>query len=318
MTSTLGQTLRAAREAQGQSLDDVESATRIRVKHLAALETDNYAALPSPAQARGFLKNYAQFLGLDLQDVLGAYEAAQKRRGGARPPRSLKAEAVAPAKPTAPTLARRSQASVAAANPTPARQKLPPARPAGSPKQQVRVRRPRLISADLLVAGVITAALVGLLVWAGAQVAPNFFATATTTGGVAGLGTSAAGTALAGVTPSPVPPTGTPPPPTSAQTFTGVNVTVLAELRSWVSVKVDGSEVYAGLMPPGEAREFVGQNVIEVTTGNGLGTRITWNGVDQGVLGDLGEVVTRLWTLQGEVVPTATNTPEVTVTPSGF
>jgi hypothetical protein len=34
------------------------------------------------------------------------------------------------------------------------------------------------------------------------------------------------------------------------------------------------------------------------------------------VLGDLGEVVTRLWTLQGIMVPTATNTPEVTVTPA--
>jgi cytoskeletal protein RodZ len=309
MTSTLGQTLRAAREAQGQSLDDVEGVTRIRAKHLAALESDNYAALPSPAQARGFLKNYAQYLGLDLQEVLGRYEAAQKGRGLGRPPRGLQATAVAAAKPAAPLPARRSQASVAAANPTPTREKLPPARPAAGPKQHIRVRRPRLLSADILVALVITGVLAGLLVWGGAQVAPNFFATPTSTGGALGLGT-AAGTSAAGVTPTPAPPSATPPPPTPAQAFSGVNVIVLAELRSWVSVKVDGSEVFAGLMPPGEAREFVGQNVVEVTTGNGLGTRITWNGVDQGVLGDLGEVVTRLWTLQGELVPTATNTPE--------
>jgi len=95
-------------------------------------------------------------------------------------------------------------------------------------------------------------------------------------------------------------------------------VTVSAEQRVWVAVKVDGAEAFAGLMPPGEAREFIGQSVVEVTTGNGLGTRVIWNGVDQGVLGELGEVVTRLWTLQGMVVPTPTVTPEVSATPGGL
>jgi len=50
-----------------------------------------------------------------------------------------------------------------------------------------------------------------------------------------------------------------------------------------------------------------------VLTGNGLATRVIWNGVDQGVLGTLGQVVTRLWTLEGSVNPTPAP-PEVTAT----
>lgn len=303
MTSTLGQTLRAAREAQGHTLDDVEGVTRIRAKHLAALENDDYNALPSPAQARGFIKNYAQHLGLDLQEVLGQYEAAQKRRG---PAARLKAEAIAPPRREAPPRPPRRNPARESAPPSAASAAPPVRRPSGPPAQTIRTRRPRLLSADILVAVVITLALAALLVWGAGQVFPSLLGAATVT--VTAFNATA-GTLGPGTTPSPAPPTATPPPPTSAQTFSGVNVTVSAEQRVWVSVTVDGAEVFAGLMPPGEAREFIGQSVVEVTTGNGLGTRVTWNGVDQGVLGDLGEVVTRLWTLQGMVVPTPAPEP---------
>jgi hypothetical protein len=93
-------------------------------------------------------------------------------------------------------------------------------------------------------------------------------------------------------------------------------VTVRAELRSWVSVKVDGVEAFAGLMPPGEARAFVGQGVVEVVTGNGKGTRVIYNGVDQGLMGQLGQDVDRLWTLQGMVIPSPTITPTPSITPT--
>jgi hypothetical protein len=178
-----------------------------------------------------------------------------------------------------------------------------------------RVRPRRLLSADLLVAAVITLLLGALLVWGGLQLAPSFVATPTIAPTAEQGGTSAAG--AAGTATRPPAATATPALPTPAAAYTGVNVTVRAELRSWVGVKVDGSEVFAGLMPPGEAREFIGQSVVEVITGNGQGTRIVWNGVDQGVLGDLGEVVLRLWTVEGMVVPTPTPTPQVSATPGG-
>src|SRR5262245_21682204 len=84
MSETLGQLLRTAREARGESLDDVERETHIRARQLAAIEADDLAALPPPAQARGYIKNYAQHLGLDLQEVLAQYEASQKKRPSSR------------------------------------------------------------------------------------------------------------------------------------------------------------------------------------------------------------------------------------------
>src|SRR5512134_2664788 len=80
---TIGQRLRQARERLGFSLEEAERTTRIRAQHLAALERDEFDALPSPVQARGFLKNYADYLGLDTEPLLREYGGAA---GGGRPP----------------------------------------------------------------------------------------------------------------------------------------------------------------------------------------------------------------------------------------
>jgi hypothetical protein len=82
-----------------------------------------------------------------------------------------------------------------------------------------------------------------------------------------------------------------------------------AEQRTWVRVATDGAEVFAGQLLPGASKEFTGQNQVEVATGNGRGLRVIWNGRDQGTLGQVGEVVIRLWTLNGMVTPTPTITP---------
>ena len=66
----IGRTLLEAREKLGLTLEEVERATRIRTHHLEALEKGMIDALPSPVQARGFLNNYAEFLGLDANPIL--------------------------------------------------------------------------------------------------------------------------------------------------------------------------------------------------------------------------------------------------------
>ena len=63
--ASLGGVLRAAREERALTLEEVETETRIRVKFLEALENGDLSVLPSVAHARGFLRNYAQYLGLD-------------------------------------------------------------------------------------------------------------------------------------------------------------------------------------------------------------------------------------------------------------
>ncbi len=65
--------LRAAREQGALSLEEVEAQTRIRVKFLEALESGDLSVLPSPAHAKGFLRNYAQFLRLDANAIVAQF-----------------------------------------------------------------------------------------------------------------------------------------------------------------------------------------------------------------------------------------------------
>jgi cytoskeletal protein RodZ len=68
--SPLGETLRRARLERGITFEDAERTTRIPRKYLEALETENYSILPAPVFARGFLRSYAGYLGLDPGELL--------------------------------------------------------------------------------------------------------------------------------------------------------------------------------------------------------------------------------------------------------
>lgn len=61
----LGETLRRARLSKGITFEDAERVTRISRKYLEALEVENFGILPAPVFARGFLRSYADYLGLD-------------------------------------------------------------------------------------------------------------------------------------------------------------------------------------------------------------------------------------------------------------
>lgn len=60
-----GELLEQTRQQRGLSLRDVENATKIRTRYLEGLEQENYSLLPDQVYVQGFLKTYANFLGLD-------------------------------------------------------------------------------------------------------------------------------------------------------------------------------------------------------------------------------------------------------------
>ena len=70
MTQTIGQKLKAAREEKRLTFEKVFEDIRIRVTYLQALEADDLSVMPSPVQARGYLRNYAQYLELDFDQLL--------------------------------------------------------------------------------------------------------------------------------------------------------------------------------------------------------------------------------------------------------
>lgn len=68
--ASLGLRLRAARQGRNLSLAEASTATRISQRILTALEDDDFAALPAEVFTRGFIKLYAEYLGLDTSEVL--------------------------------------------------------------------------------------------------------------------------------------------------------------------------------------------------------------------------------------------------------
>ena len=65
----IGAILEKKRLEKGLSLKEVEQATKIRTRYLEGLEREDPTSLPDPVYARGFLKTYANFLGLDGEQL---------------------------------------------------------------------------------------------------------------------------------------------------------------------------------------------------------------------------------------------------------
>jgi cytoskeleton protein RodZ len=76
---TLGETLRQARLDKGVSLADAARETRIRRSYLEALEAEDAASLPPLVYTRGFLKTYAEYLGLSPEAMVDLYQPSTRR-----------------------------------------------------------------------------------------------------------------------------------------------------------------------------------------------------------------------------------------------
>src|SRR5512141_2485943 len=99
----IGQRLKEAREVRRLTLEKVFEFTRIRVQYLRALEADDLSLMPSPVQARGYLRNYAEFLGLDVEKVLDDMREANAQKPSEEvigPADGLNVQATQTAEPT--------------------------------------------------------------------------------------------------------------------------------------------------------------------------------------------------------------------------
>jgi cytoskeletal protein RodZ len=74
---TVGQILRAERERQALTIKDVEHATSIRALYLSSIEEDNYKVVPGEVYLKGFIRNYANYLGLDGTELVNMYRESQ-------------------------------------------------------------------------------------------------------------------------------------------------------------------------------------------------------------------------------------------------
>lgn len=303
-TETLGQRLRRAREARQISLAAVEEATRIRRPYLEALEADQYEVFPGTVFLRGFVRNYALFLGLDPEEMLAFLPAAP-----------------------APEVARR------------------PLPQGDYPLMDVPLQpAPSRLSVDVVLGLLMVVALVAFVGWVVYRqyLGPYIQARPAPAGTATGVETATSSptplapspialrteqpTATVVVASSPPVPERTPTvtftpsaTPTSTETPTPVapiEVTLIAEGRSWVEVVADGERVFRGFMVQGDEETFYAAERLQVHLGDAGVVRVVVNGEDLGYLGERSEVVHKEFLLEGVPTSTPTRTPTPEVKPS--
>ena len=284
----IGRKLRETREQLGLTLEEAERTIRIRASLLGALERGEFDSLPSATQARGFLHNYAEFLGIDPEELLRQYDESKQPKQR----RSL--------------VARGSS------------------KPAGKNKTKRRTRMPSWFSTDIFVIATITLGVIVVLVWGGQKLFTNIGRGDDSAAVASSADAISQPTAIS--TPSPAvsvlaeatllttdDPTATP--TLILNVLDTVNLQVIAERESWVQVLVDGKEAFRGRMRAGEQSDYLGEERVELFTGNGGGIRVIFNGQNQGLMGYIGQVVIRVWTPRGGQTPTPTQTLTPTASP---
>ena len=85
---SVGQDLRKAREQKGEELEHISRLLKIRRDYLALIEEDNADALPGKAYAIGFVRSYANYLGLDGEDYVDRLKAEIAGRGENKEPQT--------------------------------------------------------------------------------------------------------------------------------------------------------------------------------------------------------------------------------------
>jgi transcriptional regulator with XRE-family HTH domain len=291
----IGDVLRKARRDLGLSHEDAEEATRIRRRYLEALERDDYGALPGAVYARGFLKTYGDYLGLDGSSLArGLKDLGETPPGGSEETAGVR---------------RRGLVLGGSAG-----------RPALNPDADLYGRKlpGRRASAMPVIGSVLVLLMVGLMIgglyYVGQRVIQSSISASPEVpadeqpgdpGQVAGDAGEPAETPPAdppeevaeepGASGEGDPPDagGASPPPEK----------LLLEVRvedniSWLSVKTDGDTAYEQVAQPGFSQTFEAREVVSVWSGNAGAVRIEVNGQDYGPLGDSGEVKTRDFTLK--------------------
>jgi cytoskeletal protein RodZ len=255
--ANLGKMLKTARQEQGLTLAEVESAIHIRQHMLQAMEEDRYDKFPSPIVARGLIRNYAKYLHLDPIKALTLYDG-----NGLVPVKGQRLTAD----------------GIEFMNLSMAPRPL---------------FNWDFIIGALLFLLVIGGA--GYLAY-GAIVPSQVTPTPTKTPDAGAISDDAAillptVTPLPTDTPTPLPPTDTPTP----IIYGGVTVELVISQPSWIQILTDDTEAFEGVLQPGERRSWTGQTRVAIRAGNAGGVEVIVNGLSRGLMGTEGQVVDQIW-----------------------
>lgn len=285
-----GELLERARREKGLSLRDVENATKIRTRYLEGLEQEDYSVLPDQVYVQGFLKTYANFLGLDGEELAQDFRerrAPRRERGlNYERPRSSEFE-----------------------------------RPVMSPGGLAGAERRRISGTTILtiVLALILMTLVGgALYYVGARSAgapAADWAASRSSGQEARDPAPAspqqeeprqepdprpAAEPVAAEEPAseePETPTG---PTEEAQDGTVDVVVSVGDRPSWLNVEADGVVVFYETAPAGFVSTFRGSEYVSVTAGDAGAVSVEVDGRSDGPLGYAGQITTQTYAAPGQ------------------
>jgi cytoskeletal protein RodZ len=251
--SNFGATFRKARETAGLPLEKIAAETRISTRFLQAIESESFELLPGGIFNRGFIRSYAEYLGLDPEQAVADYDRMSatvqeplevlrnvERESSRKSDRylipaaaailvvSVIAYYVVTRKPATNVEEQASAAAAAVKAETPPAEAITAPIPDTAPKPEpvtVPVQQP----------------------------------------------------------PAVVP---SPPPPPQA----GLALDVNAKNLTWIKVTADGTVVFADVLQSGTERRFSAERSINITIGNAAGATLKINGRDLGRLGTEGQV----------------------------
>lgn len=313
----IGAHLRTVRQEQGLSLDILANQIFIRPALLQALETGREDQLPEPVFIQGFIRRYAEALGLDGKAISQEFVVSP-------PPMVPNPDVLTPAATNgsmAPTPVAKADSvpaptPVAKPAPTPAPEPIPtPAAEAAKAVTAPSASTPAAFSSAQPTSTVQNAPLANPFPQAASMAEERrgggfplwlaLVAAVLVIGGGIGV-VLGRGSNPQTATPPVEEPTPAEPPATTEEPVAAepepepepvaleapIVVAVSLSERSWLSVVADGRTVYEGTADSGYEETWTAENSLEFTTGNAGGVSFSFNGEDPVVLGESGAVRT--------------------------
>lgn len=272
--SNLGATFRKARETAGLPLEKIATETKISARFLLAIESESFNLLPGGIFNRGFIRSYAEYLGLDSEQAVADYERMFTK---AQEPLEVLVDAERE-----------------------------------SSRKSDRNLYP--VAAAILFVSIIAYYLVTRKPSTSTEQAPQSTAekqatqTPTEVSAPAALDalpklqtgvTLAQPTSTAPTTSTPSPTTAQPtsptqeisrPPATPATAASTLALDINANSQTWIRVTSDGTVAFADILQPGTERRFSAERSLNVTIGNAAGVTLKINGRELAQLGAEGRV----------------------------
>ncbi|MCL5257114.1 MAG: DUF4115 domain-containing protein [Chloroflexi bacterium] len=277
----VGDILREARECKGVTIAQASATTKIQERFLVAFEEEDRTSLPGGIYTKGLLTKYAEYLGLDPDEIVKMFGIAPSTRRRETITVEPVTKPMEPSAKFAPSFALVLFVVILAAALFAWSYSAFFAADSGSGTPAALVPSPT----------------------------PTASATATSPSPAAEIGVLPTQTATPAVTQAATPtvtPTPSPTPSPTPTAATQIDLTIDALQPAWVLVRADGKQIANATIPGGMSTTYTAQQTISIWCGNSDYVEITINGQKMGRLGGPGQdIVKTAWALDNGKVVTA-------------